>query len=490
MNEEPTKKTGRLIRFRNWLSLVGLVLIAGSMFAFVFLFAMELFGPQSNPYMGILTYVVAPMFFFTGLFLFLLGAWIQRRRTAAGRHYALTIDLSRIRDKRLLVVYIICTLGFLLLTATGSYQTYHITESNQFCGQACHGPMKPENTAHLDGAHARVDCVECHVGRGAQWYVKSKINGVRQLYCTISGNIDRPIPTPVRNLRPARETCEQCHWPAKFTGNLDRTFTHYLSDETNTPFAVRLLLKVGGGGSPHGPPGGIHWHMNPGTKIEYFAMDEQRQVIPYVRVTSTNGQVTEYIADGYKGVPAGSNLRVMDCLDCHNRPAHNYLPPNDSVDTAMSLGRIDPSIPWIKSNVVSVLIQSYPTEAAALKSIDSTLHARYPSQPAIDTVVAATQDIFSRNFFPEMKADWRVYPNNIGHKNWPGCFRCHDGNHKTADGTKTIAASDCNACHIILAEGSGAQLDDLHAQGSAFIHIDSEYSGFDCSSCHTGAFTK
>jgi hypothetical protein len=180
----------------------------------------------------------------------------------------------------------------------------------------------------------------------------------------------------------------------------------------------------------------------------------------------------------------------MDCMDCHNRPAHDFRPPNDSVDLAMRVGEIDSSMPWVKSNAVAVLIANYRTENEAMTKIDATLRATYKKSSGVDRLVAAVQKIYSQNFFPEMKSDWRVYPNNIGHKNWAGCFRCHDGLHKAEDGKSMIAASDCNSCHLILAQGSGAQLQQLDAKGLDFFHLDANYSDFTCNNCHTGAFTK
>jgi nitrate/TMAO reductase-like tetraheme cytochrome c subunit len=491
MNSPPPDAPRPVQHYRNWLSLAGAVVATGSLFSFLFLFAIDLFAHNGNPYMGILAYVVAPCFFVLGTLMWVLGVWIQRRRARVDLlSRAITIDLSRPRDKRVLVAFIAGTVVFLLASAMGSYNTYHYTESVNFCGEACHTPMKPEFTAYLNSAHARVACTECHVGSGAKFYVKSKINGVHQLYGVVTDSYHRPIKTPIKNLRPAEETCEQCHWPKKFIGSLDRTFVHFLADETNTPFAVRLSLKVGGADPSSGPLEGIHWHMNVGNKIEYVASDDQRQIIPWVRVTSSSGKVTEYHVKGFQDRPAPANIRLMDCMDCHNRPAHNFQPPNDSVDLAMHLGQIDPSLPWVKSNAVAALTQTYSTESEAMDKINSSLRGAYNKSAHVDDLVHAVQQIYRENFFPEMKADWRVYPDNIGHKNWPGCFRCHDGLHKTEDGKAKIPASDCNACHIIIAQGSGAQLEQLSAKGVDFFHIDANYSDFTCNNCHTGAFTK
>jgi nitrate/TMAO reductase-like tetraheme cytochrome c subunit len=472
-------------------SLSGFVVAGASLFAFVLLFAVDLFAHHGNPYMGILAYVVSPVFFALGSFLVVLGRWMHRRRVRleGAAPPSFVIDLSRPRDKRRLVAFIACTLGFLLVTAMGSYDTYHYTESVNFCGQACHGPMKPEFTAYQNGPHARVACSECHVGPGATWYFKSKINGVHQLYCTVVDDYHRPIKTPIKNLRPAQETCEQCHWPQKFVGNLDRTYAHYLMDETNTAFTVRLLLKVGGGDPSRGPANGIHWHMNVANKIEYLATDEQRQTIPWVRTTGKDGTVTEYRLKSFTEDPARYTVRRMDCVDCHNRPAHDYRPPDDLVDQAMSLGRIDPGLHWVKSNAVAVLTAPYGTETEALGKIDASLRGLYAGAPKVDGLVSAVQGMYRENFFPEMKADWRVYPNNIGHKDWAGCFRCHDGLHQTAEGRK-IGANDCASCHLILAQGNGAQLDQLNAKGYTFNHIDSEYQDFSCNNCHTGGLPK
>lgn len=491
MNSLPPSSPKRPQHYRNWLSLSGAVVATGSLFSFLFLFAIDLFAHHGNPYMGILAYVVAPLFFILGTVLWVLGILIHRWRSRKGiLPHAITIDLSRPRDKRAMIGFVIGAVAFLLASAMGSYNTYHYTESVNFCGEACHVPMKPEFTAYKNSPHARVACTDCHVGPGAESYVKSKINGVHQLYCVAADSYHRPIKTPVKNMRPAQETCEQCHWPNEYVGNVYHTYTHFLSDETNTPFTVRLLLKVGGADPAHGPTGGIHWHMNVANKIEYIATDDQRQVIPWVRLTSSDGKVTEFHVKGFTGKPDPTNIRRMDCMDCHNRPAHDFRPPNDSVDLAMRVGEIDSSMPWVKSNAVAVLIANYRTENEAMTKIDATLRATYKKSSGVDRLVAAVQKIYSQNFFPEMKSDWRVYPNNIGHKNWAGCFRCHDGLHKAEDGKSMIAASDCNSCHLILAQGSGAQLQQLDAKGLDFFHLDANYSDFTCNNCHTGAFTK
>jgi hypothetical protein len=480
-NENPTPPRSSL--FRNWFGLAGIILATGSVFACLFIFAIQLFLPGGNAYTGILTYILAPVFFFSGVALVLAGFWMQRRqKPGAG---LLVINLSRRRDRKLLGAFIIGGVVFLLCTAIGSYQTYQYTDSVQFCGTTCHTPMKPEYTTYLQSPHARVACAECHIGPGATWFVRSKLSGSYQVYAVLFDKYPRPITTPIKNLRPARETCEQCHWPQRFIGDIDRIDRHYLSDASNTPFAVRLEIKVGGG-KPDGSMSGIHWHVSKNFKVQYIATDPQRQTIPWVRVTDVaSGTTTVFEDKSFQGDPAKYPVRNMDCLDCHTRPSHRFISPDEAVDTAITAGLLDPSVPWVKSNVVAVLVQPYKTTDEALQKIAASLHASYPQLAAVDNVIAEVQKIYQANFFPEMKTDWRVHPDNIGHKISAGCFRCHDGNHTTPDGKQVISAS-CNLCHIILAQGSGQQLEQLNAAGNDFFHIDSVYTDPSCAMCHTG----
>ena len=494
MNNTPANRFSLRSLIRNWISLAGAVIAAGSFFAFLLLFALDIIAAHGNPYMGILAYVVAPGFLFLGVLLMILGYWVhlrqERRAKPDAAPVSLTIDLSRPRDRRILSIFAMGSVGFLFVTAIGSYQTYHYTESVHFCGQTCHVPMDPEFITSQHSAHARVECVACHVGSGASAYVKTKISGMRQLYHVVMNDFDRPIRLNPSKLRPARETCEQCHWPQKFTGGFERTFRHFLADENNTPFTVRLLVNVGGGDPRLGPVGGIHWHTNAANKIEYASPDDQQRVIPWVRHTDEKGVVTEYRNPEFKGDISKLAIHTMDCIDCHNRPSHNFLSPNVAVDTALASGRLDPKIPWVKSKVVDALVQPYATKEEALKKIDIFLREAYPNNPKVDAVIAEAQSIYSANFFPEMRADWRSYPDHLSHKEWDGCFRCHDGKHKSADEKRTIKADDCKACHLILAQGNDEEIKKLNADGYPFVHIDSEYSDFSCVDCHTGAKPK
>ena len=488
MIQKTRKAIGQYSIFRSWISLFGLVITLGSLFSFILLFAIDLMSEKTSPYLGILTFGVAPLFFVGGMVLIGVG-WLLLRRKAIKNPVTpqpfLYVDLTRPDDRRKMVVFLLGTLCFLGFSAIGSYHTYHFAESLEFCGRTCHTPMKPENTTYLHSPHACVACTECHVGSGIQAYAKAKFNGVHQLYATLANDYQRPIPTPVKGMRIAQETCEECHWKKKYVGNVDRTFPHYLSDEDNTPYAVRLSIKVGGGDPTHGPLGGIHWHMNVTNKVEYIAKDDQHQEIPWVRFTSTNGVVTEYATKDFKIEAGKYTIRTMDCMDCHNRPAHQLQPPTASVDLALSLNTMDPSIKLIKSNAVALLSKTYATEDEGLKNIHDALYKLYPNQTNIAANVSALQDIFSKSIFPEMKSSWKVYPNNIGHKEWGGCFRCHDGLHKTADKAQPIR-SNCNDCHTVVAQGKGDELAKLDAKGLKFAHPDPMTDGtdFNCKDCH------
>jgi nitrate/TMAO reductase-like tetraheme cytochrome c subunit len=487
MNTEIVEKAPhRPSLLRNWLSLAGLVVVIGSLFSFCLLFMLDMVAHFSNPYIGILTYIIAPGFLISGLLMTLVGLLRERHKRGGtgGLLPVVQIDLSRPRDRRRMGIFISGALFFLFLSAVGSYNTYHFSESVQFCGETCHTVMKPELVTYSHGPHARVACAECHIGSGATWFVRSKLSGTYQLYATAFDKYPRPILTPIRNLRPAQETCEECHWPKKFFGNLDRTYTYFQGDASNTMHSVRLLIKVGGSDPTHGPVGGIHAHTTAGNRVEYIAADPTRQRIPWVRVTDAQGVVTVYREPRFTNDISRYEIRGMDCIDCHNRPAHRYRSPDSAVNLALALREIDPGLPWIKTNAVYVLTRKYQNDQEAREGIATALADRYPNDPRVRQAIPVVQKIYQDNFFPEMKANWSVYPDNIGHLLWPGCFRCHDGRHKAEDG-RTIKANDCNACHVILAQGSGDQLQQLSSTGHQFNHPGGDYDP-SCWDCHTG----
>ncbi len=491
---------------QNWISLLGIILGASSGFAAACLIAIDYFRSFTNPYMGILTYLVAPAFLVAGLLLISVGALWERRRRRRMRPGEIPryprLDLNVPRQRITFMAVSVATFLFFILTALGSYRTYQFTESVAFCGRTCHTIMTPEYTAYQESPHARVACVQCHIGPGASWFVKSKLSGAYQVYATITDRYPRPIAAPIKNLRPAQQTCEQCHWPRKFYGAMERVVHHYLPDERNSSWTIRLLLKIGGGDPSFGPIGGIHWHMNLGHRVEYIATDSQRQVIPWVRVTDPDGRATVYQSTSSPLTPAqigASRPRVMDCIDCHNRPTHIYDAPVTSVNLAMSVGRVDSTIPYVKREAVQALAGQYRSTAQAMRNIGDGLttfyRANFPAVAAdtarLDGLVAAVRAIYAGNFFPEMKVDWRVYPDNVGHMDFPGCFRCHDGNHVSAAG-KTIP-HDCGTCHTLIAQGPGAEALRGSAAGLEFRHpvdIGDAWRVTLCSDCHHGALVE
>jgi len=485
--ENAGKPPHRPSLLQNWMSLTGLVVVIGGLFSFFMLLMLDAVAHFSNPYISILTWMVTPAFLVFGFILTLIGVLRTRHKRvgSASMVSAVQIDLSRPRDRRILVAFVVGSLLFIMLAAVGSYNSFNFTESVQFCGETCHGVMKPELTTHDHGPHARVACAACHVGPGVNWFVRSKLSGSYQVYSVLFNKYPRPITTPIKNLRPARETCEQCHWPQKFSGNLDRTYNYFQGDASNSPYSIRLSIKIGGNDPSHGPVEGIHWHMMTGNQVEYIATDAARQKIPWARITDSQGAVTVYRTPKFTNDISKMEIRKMDCMDCHNRPSHRYVSPDKAINLAMELDQIDRTIPWIKTNAVYVLTRSFKTDEEARDGIATLLTQRYPSDPRIRQVIPVVQQIYRDNFFPQMKANWSVYPDNIGHMIWPGCFRCHDGNHKAEDGQRTIKANDCNACHTILAQGSGADLQQMTPGGQPFKHTGGDYD-LSCSDCHTG----
>jgi hypothetical protein len=334
-------------------------------------------------------------------------------------------------------------------------------DSTQFCGLTCHTVMAPEYTAHIDSPHSRVACVECHIGPGAPWFVRSKLSGTRQLLAVAFHTYSRPIPTPVRQLRPARETCEQCHWAQKFHGDKFVVRTRYADDEKNTPSTTVLVLKIGGKGSRGAT--GIHGrHLDTTDRISYLATDEHRQVIPRVTYVGDDGKAVEYVSTEVKATPdllARAEHRKMDCVDCHNRPTHAFELPERAVDRALSEGGISLQLPFVKKKAVELLRAEYLDQSMAQQRIATGLtefyRSRYPEtyinhRDLVESAAHAVEAIYRRNAFPEMKVTWGTYPNNLGHEDFPGCFRCHDDSHRAADG-RTIT-QDCTACHTILAQ--------------------------------------
>ena len=453
----------------NAISLAGSALTTVTAFLFLLLFSIHLVSEHgASPYLGILTFLILPGLFLLGLVLIPLGLWRarKRRREAIAEddpapEFAV-LDFNRPTVRRTALVFVAATGINALILGVGTYKGVEVMESTQFCGAACHKVMHPEYTTYQRSPHARVKCVECHIGAGANWFVKSKLSGSWQLVSVALNLYPRPIAVPVHNLRPARETCEQCHWPQKFVGDRVKVNTHFQEDEANTEVKTVLVVKVGGRQS--GRSQGIHWHVDPDHVVRYRS-DEKRQTVYEVEMVAKDGTRRTFrgpAADSPEGKKA-TEWRVMDCVDCHNRPTHIYRAPEQELDAALFDRRIDPALPFVRREGLKALQVEYPTPDAAREGLANAIAGFYrQSYPQVATEKAAQVeaagkalgDIWNWNVFPEMNIKWGTYRNHLGHaqdmSNEVGCFRCHDEQHATKEG-KAIS-QDCATCHSLLAQ--------------------------------------
>ena len=445
---------------RNWITLFGAALTTASAICIIGFLLLGFSDWKVSPYLDILALLILPGLFVTGLAVIPVGAWWdrrRRRREGETAHPATdrfpVVDLNNPNTRRAAFLVIVLTAVNIVIISTVTYHGVHFMDSVTFCGTVCHTVMEPEYAAYMGSPHSRVKCVECHIGPGAPWFVRSKLSGLGQVIAVTFGTYHRPIPTPVENLRPSQDTCEQCHWPEKFTGDRVRVITKFLEDEENTPTKTVLLMHIGGGASEHH---GIHsWHIDPNIRTTYIPTDESRQKIAYVRVEKSDGTVQEFKPRDAE-IPAGKE-RIMDCIDCHNRPTHIFQMPDAAVDEALAKRRIDRSIPYIKKVGTEALLAAKGNEED-LKNIVARVHSHYrenypdfysAEKAKVEEAADELARIYKRNVFPHMKVTWGTYPDNIGHLHWPGCTRCHDDSLVTATG-ETISG-DCSICHTVLA---------------------------------------
>jgi nitrate/TMAO reductase-like tetraheme cytochrome c subunit len=489
--------------FRNWVSIAGLCLMLASFFGGLLFAALELLSGGALAYAGLL-YVLCTGLIVVGFLLIPAGALLERWRRKGGRRSRPLTEFRfdlRDREHRLGAVAVIAGAVLVLtLFPVGAYKSFHATESIEFCGQLCHEVMEPEWVRYHDSSHARVDCVECHIGAGANWFVRSKLSGLRQIWAVTVDSFPRPLPTPIRDLRPARETCEECHWRRQFIGYKEIDRAYYLSDEENTLHRLRMLIKIGGEKTTFMQGSGIHYHMLIASEIEYIASDDRRQEIAWVRVMRGDGSVTEFdhlddpLSDEEK---ATLEVRTMDCMDCHNRPAHQFPAPTELVNDALAEGSISLELPSIKVQAVKALDDGYATPEEAMVGIANSMRdfyrRNYPEvfakKPyALTSSIKKVQSIYRETIFPGMKADWSAYPDNIGHRDSPGCFRCHNDELESADGDTIFTT--CNKCHLVLAQGESIEQVNVDLeQGLPFIHPEDfetieEFT--ECTDCHTG----
>lgn len=459
----------------NIISLIGTLMMVMSLLFILALLVMQAMGFQGGAYLGIVTFVVLPMMFLAGIFTVPLGLWLKKRRdakaAAEGRPvgHLPVIDLNKESTRGVLLGFMALAVPVIALAAGLTFKAVHYMDSTEFCGMACHQVMEPEYTAFQRSPHVRVGCAGCHIGPGAQWFVKAKISGSWQLIAVALDLYPRPIPTPVHSLRPANGTCEQCHWPTKFVGERLKVRTHYAEDEANTEMKTALMVKVGG--KQAGQSQGIHWHVDPNHQVR-FRSDPTREIMYEVELTDLAEGGTKKLFKGAEPAPEGTEWRTMDCVDCHNRASHIYRSPEFEVDLALEEGRIDRSLPYIRREGLRIITEKeYASHAEARDGIATAVQAFYAQSypdlagtPAVEQAGKALGDAYAWNNFPHMKVKWNTYPNHVGHKDSPGCFRCHDNKHKTGDGAKI--GKKCNTCHNIVAEeeSNSAVLQELGLQ--------------------------
>ncbi|PJC59794.1 MAG: cytochrome C [Ignavibacteria bacterium CG_4_9_14_0_2_um_filter_37_13] len=485
--------------FYNPTTLVGGALAAVSFSLVLFLMVLEAFEKNPKPYMGIVAFVILPTFLLFGIGLMIFGILNERKRLASGKKTRRlpVIDLNDPAHRFSTIMISFGAILLLIFSAFGSFKVYEYTDSDEFCGTICHSVMAPEYTAYQYSPHAKVGCVQCHIGSGVSWFVKAKISGSYQVYSVLFNKYSRPIPTPIENLRPAQQTCEQCHWPKHFFSEKKLVSTYYLSDEKNSKFTINLLVKIGGGNIEAGPTNGIHWHMNIGNEVTYITTDPAREKIPWVKSKSMDGKEVIYESTEHsltKEEKSKAEARRMDCIDCHNRPSHIYHDPFTSVNHLMSLNWVDPTLPNIKSVAVDALENPYQTKEAALDSIKLLINQFYQNnypqlasskKSQLERAIQEIQKIYSRNYFPEMNVSWKKFPNHIGHMYSPGCFRCHDGKHKSKEGK--VLSRDCNVCHTILSQQFERDTLRLSLSGVDYFHpvdVGSAWKEENCSDCH------
>ncbi len=454
----------------------GIVLTTTAFVLFVFMELLRLVGAVTNAYVGLVTYMALPGLFVLGLILIPV-AWARYRRRSGRstrelleQRFAPDLLAPHLAGSRLVGIVSVLTLVNVVFLGVGGARMLHFMDTPVFCGTACHSVMNPEWSVYQASPHARVACVECHVGEGVDALIDSKLNGLWQIVSATFDLYERPIPTPVRNLRPARETCEHCHWPEKFYGERVTTSARYSFDSLTSPSYTTLSLKIGSGSGVR--RGEIHWHIASHNQVRYASVDDEREVMIWVESLRSDGAWHRWAnrtlnadarpgAEGSGGesavAPPREEVRVMDCVDCHNRATHIYEDPEEAVDRRLATGEIDASLPYVKKVAFEALSARYADTAKAMAGIESVVRTTYAepisggaADPAsVGRLVHTLQEAYRRNVHPGMRIWWNPYPDHIGHRGGTGCFRCHSPDLVDERGESIV--DDCTLCHSILA---------------------------------------
>jgi len=438
---------GHIMRgiWRTPLGVLAIVMTTVSITLMLIGMAAELLGFFHNPYVGIFIYMILPGCMVFGLLLIPVAAFLRRRqwhRTGVSKDH-LQLNLSNPKHRLFLIGFVILTVVNMVILGVVGYEGYHFTDSPYFCGMVCHKVMAPEYTAYKRSPHGRVSCVECHIGPGAQWFVRAKLSGLRQVYAVLTNSYSRPIPSPVEALRPARDTCEACHWPEKFYGKKVKQFVSYTNDDQINPEKTEVSLHIGGHNPSTGRFEGIHWHVSKDVEVKYLAANDKRTSIARVQVKRPDGSTDEFVKsdveveDGYE-----PKWRTMDCIDCHNRPTHIYEIADEVVDFGLLSKKINPEIKGIREDGLAVINMKYTSQDDAKKNlVNNLLELQKKRDPVLAT--KHEQDIrqageyllakFLDNVWPKMNVWWGTYKSHLGHQNADegyGCWRCHDDEHE------------------------------------------------------------
>jgi nitrate/TMAO reductase-like tetraheme cytochrome c subunit len=455
----------------NPVSMIGVGLTTASALTLIGFWIVDAFGHggSSNPYVGIIFDVCLPVLFVLGLILIPLGiSWRRRKLKASGELPTVfpKVELGSAIFRRALIFVVFATFFNFVILGAASYRGVAYMDKPSFCGTGCH-VMAPEWNAYRVSPHAKVACTDCHIAEGVPGFIHAKLNGTRQLLHVVTNDYPRPI-MPEDKVPAASATCLKCHNPELNVGDKLVVKTSYDDDESNSVKHSLVLVHVGGNIS--GRRSGIHGaHLG---RIEYIATDSAKQTIPWTASVNNAGVATEYLASDAK-MPINGQKRVMDCIDCHNRPAHSFDTPEGAVNKTMASGRVSSSLPFVHKEGLALLKAQYASEEDAKAKIASGLadfyRAQYPDiwsqkRNEVDQAARALNEIYNQNVSPSMKLTWGTHSNNISHNDYPGCFRCHDGSHQTKEG-KTIT-NDCTTCHNLLAvdEVNPKQLADLGLQ--------------------------
>jgi hypothetical protein len=441
----------------NRISLIGGALTSASALVLMGFWVIDFLGHggSANPYLGIILDLLLPCIFVLGLILIPLGIWRrQRHLMVIGQIPTIypAVDFNEPRFRHGVNFVIMATYINFVIVGTASYRSVAYMDTPSFCGQSCH-VMLPEFTAYHVSSHADVPCTACHIAPGVQGFVHAKVDGTKQLLMVIFHRYPEPIMAGDK-IPPAQVTCLNCHNAERDIGDKPFVKTSYGDDEKNSMTYSMTMLHVGGRDS-FGRLSGIHGaHLG---KIEYVAADSNHQIIPWVGKTNPDGSLTEFVSSDAKQQVTGEK-HVMNCIDCHNRAAHSFLTPEEALNKDMQIGHPSRSLPFVHKEGLALIKAGYSSRSDAAVRITSGLQSFYRTEyPAvwagqraeIDQAAKAMVTIYSNNVFPFMKVTWGTHPNNLGHNDYPGCFRCHDGNHNDKKGSSIT--NDCSVCHNLIA---------------------------------------